>query len=85
MHVQEWRGFLMVNKFHNYDYANSSVRTSKGGHLGSVNPDTGAFLKRKGHKTYNKGVEGERKQGNIVGTIRGKKISIPTKRKGFLR
>jgi hypothetical protein len=75
----------MANKYHNYDYANSEVKTSKGGHLGSVNPDTGAFLKRKNHPTRSKGVEGERKAGNIVGKIRGKDISIPTKRKGFLR
>jgi hypothetical protein len=75
----------VVNKYHNYDYANSNVRKSKGGHLGSVNPDTGAFLKRDNHPTRKKGVKAENKRGNIVGKIRGHAISIPTKHKGFTR
>ena len=76
----------MSNKhFNDYDYANSNVRTSKGGHLGSVNPDTGAYLKRSGHPTDSKGLKGERSQGNVVGKIRKKRLSIKTKHKAFTK
>ena len=75
----------MVNKYHgDYDYANAPLGATKNGHYPSINPDTGAFLKGEGHPTYDLGVEGERQAGNIVGTIRKKKISIPTTSKGFL-
>ena len=71
-----------------YDYANALYKTDfggDGGHLPSINPDTGAVLKREGHPTYDKAVEGERVAGNVIGRVRGHNVSIPTKRQGFKR
>jgi len=71
-----------MKKKKDYDYAQAlwkSKKKSTGGHLHSIDPTTGAVLKKKHHPTYGKLLKGEEEQGNIVVPVRGKGLSIKSK------